>query len=60
LLPNEYIVVADLFVESRLRIPLDKFERFIREDWYKIHRGKTPKLDWFPNKYKYPTIKINE
>ena len=60
LLLNEYIVSADLFIESRFRSPYDKFERFIRNEWYKLHRGISPKLDNFPNKYKYPQIKIIE
>jgi hypothetical protein len=58
LLPNEYFVVADLFIEGRFRSPYDKFERFIFNEWYKMHRGKTPKFDWYPNKYKYPIIKV--
>ncbi|MDH3268305.1 MAG: carboxypeptidase-like regulatory domain-containing protein [Ignavibacteria bacterium] len=57
---DEFIVVADLFIEGRFRSPYDKFEWFIFNEWYKLHRGETPKLDWFPNKYKYPIITIIE
>ncbi len=57
-LPDEYIVVADLFIEDRLRSPYSVFENFIFFEWYKLHRGHTPKLDWFPNKYQFPHIRV--
>jgi hypothetical protein len=58
LLPDDYIVVTDLFIESRLFDVQNKFNRYVWEEWYKLDRGKTPKLDWFPNKYKFPHVKI--
>lgn len=61
LLPDDYIVTTDLFIEGRLFDVFDsKFNIYVWEEWYNFHRGKTPKLDWFPNKYKYPIIKIIE
>jgi hypothetical protein len=57
---DEYIVVADLFIEGRLRSPYDKFEWFIFNEWYKYNRGTTPMLDWYPNKYEYPIVQIIE
>lgn len=59
LLPDDYVVVADLFIEGRLlNYWTNKMEKFIGNEWYKIHRGVKPKLDWYPNKYKYPVIKV--
>ncbi len=61
LLPDYFIVVTDLFIEGRLVDPFhSKFNKYVREEWYKLHRGITPKLDWFPNKYNFPIIKIIE
>jgi hypothetical protein len=57
---DKFIVVADLFIEGRFRNPYDKFEWFVFTEYYKLHRGKTPMLDWFPNKYEYPIITIIE
>ena len=61
LIPDEFIVVADLFIEDRrTNFWTNKLDNFIGLEWYKLHRGKTPKLDWFPNKYKYPIISVIE
>ena len=61
LLPDQYIVVADLFIEDRLlNFWTNKMDNFIGKEWDKLHRGWTPKLDWYPNKYKYPIIRIIE
>ena len=58
---DKFMVVADLFIEGRLMNTwTNKLDSFSRKEWYKIHRGKTPKLDWFPNKYEYPIITIIE
>ena len=58
---DEYIIVADLFIEGRLEnFWTNKLDNFIGLEWYKLHRGKTPKLDWFPNKYNYPIISVIE
>ena len=50
----------DTFIEGRLinfrRNKIDNF--FIGMEWYKLHRGSSPKLDYFPNKYNYPIITI--
>jgi hypothetical protein len=59
LIPDEYIVATGFFVEDRLLDQFQsKFNRYALEEWYKIHRGPSPKLDWFPNKYRLPHIKI--
>lgn len=61
LIPDEYIVATGFFIEGRLMNPFQsKFNRYVSEEWYKIHRGTTPKLDWFPNKYRFPHMKIIE
>lgn len=61
LISDEYIVVADLFIEDRLlNFWTNKLDNFIGLEWYKLHRGNPPNLDWFPNKYKYPIINIIE
>jgi hypothetical protein len=58
---DEFIVVADLFIEGRrMNLWTNPLDNFIGKEWYKIHRGGTPKLDWYPNKYKYPIIRIIE
>jgi len=59
--PLKYIVVADLFIEGRLtNFWTNKMEHFIGMEWYMLHRGSSPKLDYFPNKYKFPIITIIE
>ncbi|MCK4641015.1 MAG: hypothetical protein KAU06_06740 [Candidatus Marinimicrobia bacterium] len=61
LVPDEYIVATGFFIEDRLLNQFQsKFNKYVLEEWYKIHRGATPKLDWFPNKYIFPHIKIIE
>lgn len=61
LLPDQYIVVADLFIDGRLlNFWTNKMDNFIGKKWYKLHRGNSPKLDWYPNKYKFPTVSIIE
>ena len=57
---DEFIVAADLFIEGRLRSPYDKLELFIFSEWYNFHKGNSPRLDWYPNKYDYPIISIIE
>jgi hypothetical protein len=57
---DKFIVVADLFIERRLQSPYDKFERFLIFNWDEIDRGETPQLDWFPNKYRFPIVRIIE
>jgi len=60
LIPDEFIVVADLFIEGRRLNYGNNLEDFIFYEWDKLHRGNPPNLDYFPNKYKYPIIKIIE
>jgi len=60
LISDEYVVIADVFIEGHLLNIGNKLEDFIFYEWYKLHIGKTPKLDWFPNKYKYPIISVIE
>ena len=58
---DRFIVEADLFIEHRLlNFWTNKMDNYIWKEWYKLHRGETPNLDWYPNKYKYPIIKIIE
>jgi hypothetical protein len=59
LLPIEYLVSTTFFIEGRLINQFQsKFSKYTLEEWNKIDRGSSPKLDWFPNKYVFPTIKI--
>lgn len=59
LLIDEYIVIASFMIEGRLLNQFQsKFNKYVLEEWYKIHRGDSPKLDWFPNKYNFPHIRI--
>ncbi|OGU78472.1 MAG: hypothetical protein A2254_15120 [Ignavibacteria bacterium RIFOXYA2_FULL_35_9] len=59
LIPDEYIVATPFQIEGRTLNHLEsKFYKYIVEEWDKIHRGASPKLDLFPNKYKFPHIKI--
>jgi hypothetical protein len=52
LLLDDYLVITVLSIEDRLINQFQsKFSKYVLENWYKFHRGKTPKLDWFPNKY---------
>lgn len=61
LLLDEYIVATGFIIEGRTLNHLEsKFYKYIVEEWYKIHRGSSPKLDWFPNKYRFPHIRIVE
>jgi len=62
LVPDEYFVVAGgFFVEGRLLTPFQsKFNRYVAEEWYKIHRGTSPKLDLIPNKFRFPLVRIIE
>ena len=58
-LQGDYVVAAGIFIENRLlNFWTNKLDNFIATEWYKLHRGKTPKLDWFPNKYNFPHLKI--
>lgn len=60
LLPAEYIVVAVFSIKDRpVSIP-NKMERFIKYHWQELHRGPSPQLDYFPNKYEFPHINIIE
>jgi len=59
--PDEYIVTTGLFIERRLQNQFQsKFNKYVLEEWHKIHRGSSPKYDLFPNKYNFPRIKIIE
>lgn len=60
LLPiDEYIVYGTFNIEGRLLNQFQsKFSKYVLEEWWKICRGKSPKLDAFPNKYQFPHIRI--
>jgi hypothetical protein len=59
LILDEYIVTTGFLVEGRLLNQFqNKFSRYVLEEWYKIHRGISPKYDRFPNKYNFPHITI--
>ena len=61
LITEEYVVATSLYIENRLiDFRKNKLYNFARIEWYNLHRGKTPKLDVYPNKYKYPIIRIIE
>jgi hypothetical protein len=58
---DKFIVVADLFIEGRrINYFSNPLDNFIGKEWWKHHRGTTPMLDWYPNKYEYPIIRIIE
>jgi len=41
LIPDEYLVSTDFFIEGRLLNQFQsKFNKYVIEEWYKIHRGK--------------------
>lgn len=57
--PDEYIVITSIMIEGRTLNHLENaFYKYIVEEWYKIHRGTSPKLDMVPNKYRLPHIRI--
>ena len=59
LIADKYIVGTPLQIEGRTLNPFDtKLYKYIAEEWFKIHRGASSKLDLFPNKYNFPHIKI--
>ena len=61
LLRDEYIVTTSFYIEGRLMNRFqNKFNKYVLEEWYKIHRGPSPKYDFFPNKYKFPHVRIIE
>ena len=60
LLPAEYLVVAVFFIEDRPAAIPDRMKSFIHNHWEELHRGPSPQLDVFPNKYEFPHINIIE
>ena len=59
LLEDEYIVATGFLIDGKLQNQFQsKFSRYVLEEWWKICRGKSPKLDAFPNKYQFPHIRI--
>jgi len=58
---GKYIVFASFFVEGRLKNQFQStFSKYVLLEWWKICCGSSPKLDVFPNKYKFPIIKLIE
>ncbi len=48
LIADKYIVATSFFIEDRLLNQFESpFNRYVIEEWFKIHRGNSPKLDWF-------------
>ena len=60
LLPGEYLIITSIVINDRLPDYDDVFRRYVRFEWYKIARGKSPKYDYEPNKYTFPHIQIIE
>ena len=60
LLPAEYIVEASFFIKDRPYDIPEKMDLFRRKYWDQLHRGKSPKLDFVPNKYEWPHVNIIE
>ncbi len=60
LLPGEYLIITSIVINNRLPDYDDVFRRYVRFEWYKIARGKSPKYDYNPNKYIFPHIQIIE
>ena len=61
LLPDKYIITTGFFINGRLKSQFqDTFSKYILLEWWKICRGSSPKYDRFPNKYKFPIIKLIE
>ncbi|MCK9280594.1 MAG: carboxypeptidase-like regulatory domain-containing protein [Melioribacteraceae bacterium] len=60
LLPGEYLIITSIVINNRLQDYYDVFRRYVKFEWYKIARGKSPKYDYNPNKYIFPHIQIIE
>ncbi len=60
LLPGEYLIITSIVINNRLQDYYDVFRRYVKSEWYKIARGKSPKYDYEPNKYTFPHIQIIE
>lgn len=61
LILDEYIVTTGFQVENRTMNHLEStFYKYIVEEWYKMHRGASPQYNPFPNKYRFPHIKVFE
>ncbi|MDX9925160.1 MAG: hypothetical protein RBS48_10365 [Ignavibacteriaceae bacterium] len=60
LLPGEYLIITSIVINDRLPDYDDVFRRYVRFEWYKLARGKSPKYDYNPNKYIFPHIQIIE
>ena len=54
--PREYIVITTFMIDGRKINPY--INKYIENEWRKIHRGTLPKLNYIPNKYNFPHIKI--
>jgi hypothetical protein len=61
LLPGEYLIITSIVINYRFPDYLSNdFRNYISDEWYKLARGKSPKYDYIPNKYKFPHIQIIE
>ena len=59
LIPDEYIVTTGFSIEERLLSSFQsKFSKYVLDNFYKFTRGPSPKLDFIPNKYQFPHVKI--
>lgn len=58
--PNQYIAVSSMNLEYIPSYLIKKLRKYYSLNWYKIHRGTSPKLDCAPNKHKFPIIKVIE
>lgn len=56
---DDYLVTSGFNIDGRLLNQFQsRFNEFTLLEWYQFHRGISPKYDRFPNKYKFPQIKI--
>lgn len=58
--PELYLVKSGIYFYDMYSGISKNLRNFIFDDWWKIHRGKSPKYDYDPNKFKLPIVKIIE
>ncbi len=58
--PGLYLVKSGIYFYDMFSGISKNLRNFILNDWWKISRGKTPKYDLYPTKFKLPIVKIIE
>lgn len=60
LIPGQYLVKSGIHLYNDYTSIPTRINEFILNEWYNLHRGTSPKLNNYPNKYNFPLITVNE